>query len=85
MRDIFNHDIQIKNGIIEVLHRYSVYHLPLKAEEIYSHLPVVCPFSDLLVGLVDLEDNHIIFSYEGYFSLQKSVTQQVGERKVTFN
>jgi hypothetical protein len=82
IRNVFNNDIQVKNAIIDVLYHYSVYEMPLKAEEIYTHLPVACAFSVVLVGLVDLEDATIIY---GYYSLRRDIKKLVLQRKVTYN
>ena len=85
IRDVYNNDIQVKNAIIDVLYHYSVYEMPLKAEEIYTRLPVACSFSILLIGLVDLEDATIIYGYDGYYSLRKDIKKIALQRKVTFN
>lgn len=70
---------------MDALGYFSTFRLPLKAEEIYSKMPIGCPFSKLLVALEDLTATAQIFKYNGYYSVDPEIKRLVIKRIVAYN
>jgi len=70
---------------MDALGYFSIFRLPLKAEEIYSKMPIGCSFSILLVVLEDLTDTAQVFNYRGYYSIDPEVKRLVMKRIVANN
>lgn len=81
VKNTFTTDEIVMNSVLSALGYYSLFRYPLKADEIYGNLPITCSLSALLVALEDLDEAGRIYKFDGYYSLDSTVRQQVLCRK----
>ncbi len=74
-------DDSIENAVLSVLRYYVIFNYPLKADEIFGNLSIICHFSELLVTLEDMKEEESLYMHKGYYSLDANIKEQVLRRK----
>jgi hypothetical protein len=76
-----NTDETVATAVVASLRYYSLFHYPLKADEIFGNMPTKCAISSVLAALEDLEQTEKIYKYEGYYSIDPDIRNLVLRRK----